>query len=202
MYCCIYSPFLWVITMRLNYQRVLNFTTELAKQAMNHYSFVYKNTKHGLGEDKYLWINEKRRTSNKQHVGTGCKLVNITELPEAIDEAERNWLNHSMTWGWRQCVSCLEFNFSSSLLQHDSRKSSDVSLLNSISWGSDHFNSGGENKQALRYLKFLLSNLLLFTICFNKRSKRVYLYHWNNLHLYLTAKLKPVLATKSVSCYC
>lgn len=76
--------------MRLNYQRVLNFTTELAKQAMNHYFFVYKNTKHGLGEDKYLWINEKRHTSNKQHVGTGCKLVNITELPEAIDEAERN----------------------------------------------------------------------------------------------------------------
>lgn len=202
MYWCIYSPFLWVIMMRLNYQRVLNFTTELAKQDMNHYSFVYKNTKHRLGEDKYLWINEKRCTSTKQHVGTGCKLVNITELPEAIDEAERNWLNHSMTWSWRQCVSCLEFNFSSSLLQHDSRKSSDVSLLNSISWGTDHFNSGGEHTQALQYLKFLLSNLLLFAIFFNKESKTVHLYHWNNFHLYLTAMLKHVLATKSVSRYC
>lgn len=74
----------------LNYQRAFNFTTELAKQGMNHYSSELKNTKHGLGEDKYLQADEKIDASTEQHVGTGCKLVNVTARPEATDEAERN----------------------------------------------------------------------------------------------------------------
>lgn len=81
--------------MGLDYQRVFNFTTKLAKQGMNHYSFEHKKTPNkrnpGSVEDTYLWINETICTSTKQqHVGTGCELVNITDLPEAIDEAERN----------------------------------------------------------------------------------------------------------------
>lgn len=110
------------------------------------------------------WNNARQHWAAARRAGR--EAVNVSELPEAIDEAERNWLNRSMTWSWRQCVSCLEFNFSSSLLQHDSRKSNDVSLLNSISWGTDHFNSGGENKQALTILQLLPSNLCPFSVFF------------------------------------
>lgn len=74
----------------LNYQRALNLATKLAKQAMNHYSSEHKSTKNGLGDDKYLQADEKIDASTEQHVGTGCKLVNVTAQPEAIDEAERN----------------------------------------------------------------------------------------------------------------
>lgn len=142
-------------------------------------------------------LMKKIDASTEQHVGTGCKLVNVTAQPEAIDEAERNWLNHSMTWGWRQCVSCLEFNFSSSLLQHDSRKPNDVSLLNSISRGTDHFSSRGENTQTLQYLKLLLFYLLMFTVFLNKESKRVYLHDRNSTRLSFTATFEPILAIES-----
>lgn len=72
----------------LDYQRVFNFTTELATQGM---TYLFKHYKHRPGEDTDLWINEtKRASSERQHVGAGREAVNVTELPEAIDEAERN----------------------------------------------------------------------------------------------------------------
>lgn len=77
--------------MELDYQRVFNFTTKLAKRGMNHYLFEHEKPKRRLREDTYLWINETVGSSNEQqHVGPGCEPVNITDLPEAIDEAERN----------------------------------------------------------------------------------------------------------------
>lgn len=53
---CINASILLQVMMELNYQRVFNFTTKLAKQGMNHYPFEHKKTKRRLREDTYLGL--------------------------------------------------------------------------------------------------------------------------------------------------
>lgn len=56
MLCISASILLQVIMMELDYQRVFNFTTKLAKQGMNHHPFEHKKPKRRFREDTYLGL--------------------------------------------------------------------------------------------------------------------------------------------------
>lgn len=203
MHQCSYSPLLWVITMGLQYQRVLNFPTKLAKQGMNHYSFENpkkkKGPNHGLGEDAYLWINEWINEQLHEHVGTGCEGVNAADLPEATDGAERNWLNGSMTWA--DVNVCLVWSLTFPVpTATDSRKCSDVSPLNSISGGTDQQDGGGENKQAAQCLQLLLSHLFAFSIFFKNESAG-FLHATETMHSFLLQLRSSLFWLSNLKCF-